>query len=129
MTAIYFLSIEEVLIIHEKMIDIGGGSSGLRDIELLHSALGRSQASFGGEFLYNSIVEMGAAMLQSLVKNHPFIDGNKRTAFFSTLRFLEKNGYELKFQDDEIVKFMVEVDTKNLSIKEMSAFFTYHLVD
>lgn len=82
MQEIAFISIEEVVIIHEKMIEIGGGSSGIRDIELLHSAINRPKTSFSDKYLYSSVLEIGSAMLQSLVKNYPFIDGNKRTAFF-----------------------------------------------
>lgn len=120
---IQFLTIEEVVVIHEKMLEIGGGSDGIRDIELLHSAIERPKAAFGGKYLYESVLKMGAAILQSLVKNHPFIDGNKRTAFFSTLRFLEKNGLKFSFIDKEIVEFMVGVDTKNLSIKAITSWF------
>lgn len=115
-----FLLIEEVVIIHEKMIEVGGGSSGIRDIELLYSAVERIKATFAGEYLYKSIFDMAAALLQSLVKNHPFIDGNKRTAFFSTLRFLQKNNIELQINSDEIVDFMVEVDTKDLTVAAIS---------
>ncbi|MBP9798221.1 type II toxin-antitoxin system death-on-curing family toxin [Candidatus Woesebacteria bacterium] len=122
-----FLLIEEVVIIHEKMIEVGGGSSGIRDIELLHSAIERAKATFGGKYLYNSIFDMAAALLQSLVKNHPFIDGNKRTAFFSMLRFLQKNSLELNVDNDEIVDFMVKVDTENLSIAAISKWVEVRL--
>jgi death-on-curing protein len=123
MNSFVFISIEEVVLIHEKMIEIGGGSSGIRDIELLHSALERPKASFGGKYLYKSALEMGAAMLQSLVKNDLFIDGNKRTAFFATLRFLEKNNFNYSFENKDIVNFMVSVDTQNLSIHEIADWF------
>ncbi len=123
MDDIAFLSIEEVVVIHEKMIEIGGGSHGIRDIELLHSAVGRAKASFGGKYLYTSILEMGAAMLQSLVKNHPFIDGNKRTALFAALRFYERNGLTYDIRSKDIAGFMVNVDTESLSIKEIVDWF------
>lgn len=63
---------------------------------------------------------MAAALLQSLIKNHPFIDGNKRTAFFSTLRFLNINKINLKISNDEIVQFAIEVDTKNKTIDQIA---------
>lgn len=122
MEEIQFLIIEEVIIIHEKMIDIGGGSSGIRDIELLHSAVERPKATFGGKNLYSSIPDMAAALLQSLVKNHAFIDGNKRTAFFSMLRFLEKNDLFINVNDTEIVDFTVQVDIEKLSIEAISSW-------
>jgi death-on-curing protein len=124
MNDIVFVSIEEVVVIHEKMIEIGGGSSGIRDIELLHSAIERPKASFSDRYLYNSVLEMGSAMLQSLVKNHPFIDGNRRTAFFVTLRFFEKNNLHFVFQNREIVSFMIRVDTRNLSVHEIADWFS-----
>ncbi|MEX0895599.1 MAG: type II toxin-antitoxin system death-on-curing family toxin [Patescibacteria group bacterium] len=123
MQNIAFISIEEVVIIHERMIEIGGGSSGIRDIELLHSAIERPKASFSGKYVYNSVIEMGSAMLQSLAKNHPFVDGNKRTAFFATLRFFEKNNYRFALKNSEIVTFMVSVDTKSLSVEEITDWF------
>lgn len=123
MKDVNFLLIEEVVIIHEKMIEIGGGASGIRDIELLHSALGRPKASFSGDYLYPDILHMGGAILQSLVKNHPFVDGNKRTAFFAALRFFDKNEIEFAFKDVEIVAFMVRVDIDNLSVEEIVKWF------
>lgn len=123
MADLHFIPIEEVVIIHEKMIEIGGGSSGIRDIELLHAAIERSKASFGGKYLYRSVFEMGAAMLQSLVKNHPFVDGNKRTAFFATLRFFKRNNLTFQLENNEIVDFMVSVDTQNLTVESIATWF------
>lgn len=123
MEHVRFLRIEEVVIIYDRMIEIGGGAEGIRDIELLHSALGRPQASFRGKPLYPDTYTMAAAMLQSLVKNHPFVDGNKRTAFFATLRFLEKNGLSLVIEQDDIGDFMVKVDTENLSVNTIARWF------
>lgn len=129
MDDIVFLSIEEIVVIHEKMVEIGGGSAGIRDIELLHSAIERPKAMFGGKRLYKSLLEMGSAMLQSLVKNHPFVDGNKRTAFFATLRFFERNSISFTFKNDDIVSFMVQVDTKNLSVREIRNWFKNKISD
>lgn len=128
MSSYHFVSIEEVVIIHEKMIEIGGGLSGIRDIELLHAAVERPKASFGGKYLYRSTFEMGAAMLQSLVKNHPFIDGNERTVFFSTLRFFEKNDLSFRISSTEIVDFMVSVDTQSLAVKAIADWFETRMV-
>ncbi|KXK10190.1 MAG: Toxin Doc [Microgenomates bacterium OLB23] len=128
MDDIIFLSIEEVVVIHERMIEIGGGASGIRDIELLHSALGRPKASFSGEYLYPDILHMGSAILQSLVKNYPFVDGNKRTAFFATLRFFDKNEMQFIFDEVEIVEFMVRVDVENLSVQEITNWFEKRLM-
>ena len=127
MQQVIFLSIEEVVFIQERMIAIGGGSDGILDIELLHSAVERPKASFGGSYLYKSTLEMGAAMLQSLVKNHSFIDGNKRTAFFATLLFFEKNGLQFNIAGSEIVSFMVGVATKSVSVEKIAHWFEKRL--
>lgn len=76
-----FLSFSEVEAIHTDVIANFGGSLGIRDEGLLESALAQTQASFGGEFLHPTIYEQAAAYLYHISMNHPFIDGNKRTAF------------------------------------------------
>ena len=87
-----FLMVEEVLELHEEALDAFGGSAGVRDQGLLASAVATPQASFGGEFLHRDLFAMAAAYAFHLCKNHPFVDGNKRTAFYATLVFLERNG-------------------------------------
>lgn len=115
-----FVTLDEVLAIHDRMLEVGGGRQGIHDFTLLHSAIERPKAQFGEKYLYTSIWLMAAALLQSLVKNHPFEDGNKRTAYFSTLRFLEKNGYTLEVKEGAILKFMVKVDVRDLTLEEIS---------
>ncbi|OGK30217.1 hypothetical protein A3B02_02170 [Candidatus Roizmanbacteria bacterium RIFCSPLOWO2_01_FULL_42_14] len=124
MNDIQFLSIEEVVIIHEKMIAIGGGASDILNIDLLHASVERPRAMFGGTYVYISIFDMAAALIQSLVKNHPFLDGNKRTAFFSGMRFLEINGHQLSANREEIVTFIVSIDQDNLSIEKISQWLS-----
>ena len=115
-----FISLEEVLAIHDRMLEIGGGREGIRDFILFHSAVERPKAQYGGKLLYDSLWLMAAALLQSLVKNHPFVDGNKRTAFFSTMRFLDKNGYQLKVEKNIIIKLMVRVGVGNKTIRQIA---------
>lgn len=115
-----FITIDEVLAIHNRMLEIGGGREGIHDFTLLHSAIERPKAQFNGTFLYISIWFMAAAMLHSLVKNHPFEDGNKRTAYFSTMKFLFDNGYNLIARHKDIIQFMVGVDVKNTSIEKVA---------
>ncbi len=76
-----YLSAEQVLFIHSRLIDETGGSHGIRDTGLLQAAVERPKATFGGKDLYPDIFYKAAALLESLIKNHPFIDGNKRTAW------------------------------------------------
>ena len=102
------------------MLEIGGGRSGVHNFTLLHSAIERPKSQFDGTYLYASIWFMAAALLQSLVKNHPFEDGNKRTAYFSTMRFLQKNLYDLIVEDDQVITCMVKVDVKNLKLETIA---------
>lgn len=104
------------------MVEIGGGRFGVHDFTLLHSAIERPKAQFGGTYLYSSIWQMAGALLQSMVKNHPFDDGNKRAAYFSTMRFLDLNGYSLEPKESEAIKFMVQVDVKNLTLERISSW-------
>jgi death on curing protein len=87
--------VDDVLEIHAAQLAEHGGSEGLRDRGLLESAIAQPTASFGGGFLHQDIFEMAAALHFSLVSNHPFVDGNKRTALVAMLTFLDTNGYSL----------------------------------
>ena len=104
------------------MVKRFGGSHGVRDIGLVESAVGRPQATFDGNDLYETVFDKAAALLQSLLKNHPFVDGNKRTALSSAGIFLKDNGYRLKNTHKEEVEFAVRVDNENLSVEEISAW-------
>ena len=101
--AILFPSTDEVIAMHERLIERFGGSKGMRDPGLLESALYRPQSGY-----YADLVEMAAAMFESLLMNHPFVDGNKRVAFFTTDVFLRMNGYKLALDDAEAYAFLME---------------------
>lgn len=121
-----YLSIDEIFAIHLRMIAVGGGRPDIHDVTLLHSAVERPRATFGGKDLYPSLLKKAAALLHSLVKNHPFDDGNKRTAYYSTKRFLWINGHALYAPKKEVVSFMKSVDVHNLSLEEISAWLKAH---
>lgn len=122
-----YLTIDEVYAIHQRMIKIGGGRSDVHDFTLLHSAVERPKATFGGRNLYPSIWEKATALIHSLIKNHPF-DGNKRTAYYSTKRFFFINGYLLNANKEEVIKFTVSLDVKNLSKEKISIWLSKHCV-
>lgn len=86
--AIRHLTLEEVLVLHERLIEAFGGPLGVRDLGLLDSALYRPQSGY-----YEDLTSMAAALFESLLMNHPFVDGNKRVAFFATDVFLRLNGW------------------------------------
>ena len=115
-----YLSITKVLFVHDRAVKEFGGSFGIRDIGLVESAVARPQASFDGNDLYQSIYDKTAALLQSLLKNHPFVDGNKRTALISAGIFLKMNGLNLTNNHKEEVEFAVKVDNQNLTLEQIS---------
>jgi len=121
-----YLSPHQVLAIHDQIIKRFGGSHGLRDLGLLDSAVMRPQATYGGQELYSDIFSKGAALLQSLLKNHPFVDGNKRTALSSAGIFLRMNDVQLSNYHEEEVEFAVNVDNKNLSLEEIATWLKTH---
>ncbi len=102
--AVQFLSLDEVLGIQKRLIDRFGGEHGIRDQGLLESALFRPQTGY-----YAHLEEMAAALFESLLFNHAFVDGNKRIAFFSTDVFLRLNGWKLQVSADEGENFIVEI--------------------
>jgi death-on-curing protein len=97
-----FLSPEDVLDIHALQIARYGGLEGVRDAGLLESALAQPMATFGGEFVHADLFAMAAAYLFHIVRNHPFVDGNKRTGLLATLVFLDLNGVTLERGTDAL---------------------------
>jgi death-on-curing protein len=96
------LSVDEALAIHERLVETFGGPRGVRDPGLLESALYRPRTGY-----YRDIAEMAAALFESLLMNHPFIDGNKRVAFFATDVFLRLNGWKLQVEPDRAHAFVI----------------------
>lgn len=90
-----FLDVGDVLAIHRRGLDRFGGSDGVREPKLLDSAVAQPRATFGGAFLHEDLFQMAAAYLFHLVKNHPFVDGNKRAGLGAALVFLDLNGHPI----------------------------------
>lgn len=107
MKEILFLTLAEAVEIHSDQIKRYGGSQGIRDMILLSSAIAMPHASFYGEFLHNDIYEMAAAYAFHICNNHPFVDGNKRTALASALIFLELNGINISDPKGRLYKDML----------------------
>ena len=123
---IQHITLDVVIAIHDNMIEQYGGSFGIRDLGLIQSALARPQASFGGKDLYPTIFDKASALFHSLIFNHAFVDGNKRTTVTTTARFLHINGYELKATDKELVNFPLRVENKHLSIEQIVQWLKAH---
>lgn len=104
------------------MIRKYGGLSGVRDIGMLESAIHRPFSTFAGDDLYKGIYFKAAAFMQSLIKNHPFIDGNKRTAFVGAYIFLKRNNITMTVTQRQIVAFISKVANENLSVDEIASW-------
>ena len=117
-----FLSLSEVLEIHQDQIARYGGASGIRDIDLLKSALAMPSTTYGGEFLHTDLFEMAAAYLFHLVKNHPFLDGNKRVGAVAALVFLLLNGWECAAPEDDFVEMVLATACGEIGKAEVSVF-------
>lgn len=121
-----FLNLDEVLSLHEDQMRRYGGAAGVRDLGLLQSALGSAQATFGGSFLHETACEMAAAYLYGICRNHPFIDGNKRTAVAVALTFLEMNGVEIDAAEDDFYDLVIGVAEGKVSKSEVAVFLQSH---
>ena len=123
MASILFLSIEDILAIHNRVIMEFGGDLGLRDRGLLESAAAMPSAMFSGAFLHSGISEMAGAYHFHLCSNHVFIDGNKRVAVAAAEVFLLINGHELCSSDDELIELTLDLAMGKISKEEIIEFF------
>lgn len=110
-----FLTIEDVLQIHEAQIEAYGGIAGIRDQGLLESAVMMPQASFDGEYLHQNLFEMAAAYAFHLAENQTFLDGNKRTALVSALVFLDINGFEILDENMRLYDAMIAIANRQMN--------------
>ena len=123
-----YLSPEQVLFLHSRLIAETGGAHGIRDLGRLLSALGRPQATFEEKELYPDLFAKTAALMDSLVRNHPYVDGNKRTAIASAALFLRINGYHLVVDNDEMVSFTLACAQSQITLDDISDWFKRHCV-
>ena len=122
---VQFLSVDEVIEIHEVVIRRFGGSQGIRDKGLLESALYRPSSGY-----YSSLDEMAAAMFESLIKNHPFVDGNKRVAFFATDVFLRMNGYKFQVESKQAHQFLMNLfETNSCDLEHLHPWVNESIVE
>jgi len=118
-----FLSLDDVLEIHENQLTLYGGRPGILNLPLLESALGQPQASFGGQYLLADLYEMAAAYLFHIVQNHPFIDGNKRVGAVAAIVFLMVNELEIRLTSDELESLVLDTASGKLSREQIAAEF------
>ncbi|HPA58273.1 MAG TPA: type II toxin-antitoxin system death-on-curing family toxin [Synergistales bacterium] len=117
-----FLSLAEVLEIHQDQVARYGGVSGIRDIDLLKSALAMPPATYSGEFLHTDVYEMAAAYLFHLVKNHPFLDGNKRVGAVAAMVFLAMNGYDFNAPEEDLAEMVLAVARGETNKADVAVF-------
>lgn len=122
-----YLSIEQVLALHALQIERFGGAPGLRDPGALASAVARPQSIFGGEDLYPDPAAKAAALLHSLVQNHPFVDGNKRAGAHAALVFLAGNGFELTAAPTEWTELVLAVARGELAAEAIAIWIRQRL--
>jgi len=122
----HYLSPEQILFIHARLIEETGGERGIRELGLLRSAASRPAAVFDQNELYPDIFLKAAALLQSLVNNHPFLDGNKRTGILSTIIFLQINGIPFNVSQDDLAAFTLSVASGAGSIESIAAWLKAH---
>ncbi|HEX6981645.1 MAG TPA: type II toxin-antitoxin system death-on-curing family toxin [Balneolaceae bacterium] len=113
---------ETVLAFHKDQVEIYGGKQGIRDEGLLESALAQPQASFQGEYVHISVFEMAAAYGFHICKNHPFFDGNKRTALVAIYTFLYVNGYRLKAEKNSLYAVMMDLANGKVEKGELAEY-------
>lgn len=113
------ISKESVLKMHELSILKYGGSDGVRDDGLLESAIARPYQTFGGEDLYPTTYEKAAAIAESLIINHPFVDGNKRTGFLVMLAILDEGNLEITVPNDAVYNFVIKISTGDIKFEQI----------
>lgn len=124
-----YLTIGEVLEIHNQIMRLAGTSVGVRDLGALESAVAQPRITFSGKDLYPTLVEKAAALGYSLIQNHPFVDGNKRTGHASMEAFLVLNGAEIVAAVDEQFAMILAVAAGEMSREEWTAWLQAHVED
>ena len=126
MRVVRYLTIQQILHLHQKSLSEWGGQAGVRDQGLFESAWARPQQSYMGEDAYSDLFEKVATLMESLAKNHPFFDGNKRTALLAGILFLNINGWQLKVSNETAVEKVLQIATSQIKFKELANWLKEH---
>ena len=118
-----FLSVDEVMRLHDRSLAAFGGGAGIRDLGLLESAVAAPQASFGGEFAHRDLFEMAAAYAFHIAQNQPFVDGNKRTGLGAALAFLWLNGIDIDDPEQRLYDAMIAIAERRMDKAGLSELF------
>ena len=123
-----YIALNEILDLYQRIMQQTGGSFGVRSMSALESSLAQPRMTFGGTELYPTIVEKASALGFSLIKNHPFVDGNKRTGHAAMEVFLVLNGYEIKASVDEQEKIILQVASSQIERDALTKWLEDHVV-
>ena len=121
-----YLTAEQVLFIHYRLVGETGGEHGVRDLGLLKSAIARPPATFDRQELYPDIFEKAAALMESLINNHPFVDGNKRTGIACAVLFLQQNGVSFSAKNADLEKFTLRVASSKVGRSDITEWLKKH---
>ncbi len=121
-----YLILEEVLLIHDTMIEKYGGSGGIRDLGMIESALARPQAGFGDFEAYPTLYLKAAVLCHSILKNHGFVDGNKRTASVAMITFLLENNITVTAKDGALHRLALTIENNTLPENQIAAWLKDH---
>ena len=121
--------LQEIKDLHETLIELFGGSIGIRDLESLKSAISRPFQTFENKDLYPSTIQKAAALIESIVSNHPFIDGNKRTGYVTMRIFLISNGFDIKASQDEKYQFVIAIASGKLKLDRINEWLEEHIIE
>ena len=121
-----YLTAEQILFVHYRLLSETGGEHGVRDIGLLESAVARPRATFDRQEMYTDIFEKAGALMESLINNHPFVDGNKRTGIACTVLFLKQNGISFSAKNPELEKFTLRVASSKIGLSEIAKWLKNH---
>jgi death-on-curing protein len=124
-----YLTLGELIELHRRLIEQSGGADGIRDLGLVESALAQPQMSFSGAELYPTIAEKAAVLCFSLVKNHPFVDGNKRTGHAAMETLLVMNGFELNADVDDSEAVMLRLAAGKLERQPFTEWVAERMTD
>ena len=120
------ITIDQLLIYHQKIMKVTGGADGVRDQGLLESALGKAEQTFEGEELYPGLTRKVSVVTFSLIKNHGFVDGNKRIGVAVMLLLLRLNGYSIRYSQDELVQLGLGTAEGKLNEKDIEEWIIRH---
>lgn len=126
--AFVYLTPQQILFMHARLVEETGGLHGVREIGMLESAAARPRATFSQQELYPDLFAKAAALMESLAKNHPFLDGNKRTAITAAGIFLQINGFRLEASSPELERFTLDVVNGKIDFSGIAAWLQEHVV-